>query len=92
MDRICELRITKQAFGPDELAGQIILHDDGTITGEPADRLAVQEVLDGKCFLDGGRRFVTRHSDPVRWFEALPLNYRGTYFRAEIVDPENDAA
>ncbi|HEV2444955.1 MAG TPA: hypothetical protein VGS58_03500 [Candidatus Sulfopaludibacter sp.] len=59
-----------------------MLHDDGTISGEPAADRTVQAVLRRENALRG--KLVMRHSDPTAWFEALPGNYSGTYFRARM--------
>jgi hypothetical protein len=70
--------------------GRVILDDDGTLRAEPglSDRVTAESLLAEEAVLkmpDGRLKAVTRDYDPVRWFESLPVSFKGSYFWASTV-------
>ncbi|HLI84492.1 MAG TPA: hypothetical protein VKV17_11270 [Bryobacteraceae bacterium] len=87
MKRICELLAT-EADGQQQVVGRIAL-ENGKVSGEAATdewKAGVSAILARANLTDGGKRQVTAEGDPEAWFEALPMNYDGAYFRARIVE------
>lgn len=79
MSEVCELLVTT---GEGQiLAGVIELNDDGTLSSGYSDGYEhlVSEVLDTPVF------GVDPKEDSKLWFEALPLQYTGSYFRVAKV-------
>jgi hypothetical protein len=73
--------------GDQRVAGTIRLAK-GRITGKA--RCGFQRLMEsalvGTHFIDGGTASVTATSDPLRWIQALPENYNGTYLRAKKLE------
>jgi len=80
----CQIFILNQ--GKTELAAELTLHDDNTITGEARNNHpnVLTSVLEDQAIYGRGGDISERTEDPAGWFNALPYQYRGTYFWAEI--------
>ncbi len=80
----CKILVTKPS-GNQELIATFTL-DKGKVTykAEPGELATLNRVLNAPNPIDGGRKVALFKKDPVAWFKALPSNYHGSYFRAEM--------
>ena len=84
MTRVCELLIIQKTG--QIVAGHLVLKD-GEVVARPAPGYEkfCNGFLDDSLLVKGGKGRVTHEEDPEGWFAALPLNYNGTYLRANIL-------
>jgi hypothetical protein len=82
---ICEV-LTLTPTGS-EVAGRIILNDDGKVTGEPlpGSEDLIANMINEPMPVDA-KRVTPFNSDPARWFAALQRQYRGSYLRVRMVE------
>jgi hypothetical protein len=69
--------------GKDMVAGEITLKN-GVITVKGEQPL-MDNILNEKNSVDGGRSFVSAKSDPERWMRSLPATYKSWILRAELL-------
>lgn len=80
----CKLLVTttegSKVVGILSLTGFVV-----TAKAVPGYERLVNAVMEDDTLVDAGTKVLTRASNPLAWFNSLPLNYNGVALRAQLV-------